>query len=43
MKNTLTNLIQIVLKQSHIAYNKGKIPIGAVIFDPVSNKLISKA
>jgi len=43
MKNTLTNLIQIVLKQSHIAYNKGEIPIGAVIFDPVSNKLISKA
>ena len=43
MKNTLTNLIQIVLKQSHIAYNKGEIPIGSVIFDPVSNKLISKA
>ena len=43
MKNTLTNLIQIVLKQSHIAYNKGEIPIGAVIYDPVSNKLISKA
>ena len=31
------------MKQSHIAYNKGEIPIGAVIFDPVSNKLISKA
>ena len=31
------------MKQSYIAYNKGEIPIGAVIFDPVSNKLISKA
>ena len=31
------------MKQSHIAYNKGEIPIGAVIFNPVSNKLISKA
>ena len=31
------------MKQSHIAYNKGEIPIGAVILDPVSNKLISKA
>ena len=31
------------MKQSYIAYNKGEIPIGSVIFDPVSNKLISKA
>ena len=41
--DTLTNLIEIVLEQSHIAYDKDEIPIGAVIFDPKSNKLIAKA
>ena len=41
--DTLTNLIEIVLEQSHMAYDKGEIPIGAVIFDPKSNKLIAKA
>ena len=40
---SLTNLIEIVLRQSHIAYDKNEIPVGAVIFDPLSNKLISKA
>ena len=41
--DTLTNLIEIVLEQSHMAYDKDEIPIGAVIFDPKSNKLIAKA
>ena len=41
--NTLTNLIEIVLEQSHMAYDKDEIPIGAVIFDPMSNKLVAKA
>ena len=41
--DTLTNLIEIVFEQSHMAYDKDEIPIGAVIFDPKSNKLIAKA
>ena len=41
--DTLTNLIEIVLEQSHMAYDKDEIPIGAVIFDSKSNKLIAKA
>ena len=41
--DTLTNLIEIVLEQSRMAYDKDEIPIGAVIFDPKSNKLIAKA
>ena len=41
--DTLTNLIEIVLEQSHMAYDKDEIPIGAVIFDHKSNKLIAKA
>ena len=41
--DTLTNLIEIVLEQSHMAYDKDEIPIGAVIFDPMSNKLVAKA
>jgi len=40
---SLTNLIEIVLRQSRIAYDKDEIPVGAVIFNPLSNKLIAKA
>ena len=39
----LSNLIEIVLKQSHIAMEKNEIPVGSIIFNPSTGKLVSKA
>ena len=39
----LSNFIEIVLRQSHKALEKSEIPVGSVIFDPVTGKIIAKA
>ena len=42
-KNNLSNFIEIVLSQSHKAMKLKEIPVGSVIINPVTNKLVSKA
>ena len=39
----LSNFIEIVLRQSHKALEKSEIPVGSVIFDPLTGKIIAKA
>ena len=39
----LSNFIEIVLRQSHKAIEKSEIPVGSVIFDPLTGKIIAKA
>ena len=39
----LSNFIEIVLRQSHKALEKREIPVGSVIFDPLTGKIIAKA
>ena len=39
----LSNFIEIVLRQSHKALEKNEIPVGSVIFNPLTGKIIAKA
>ena len=41
--DNLTKFIQIVLQQSNKAIEKNEIPVGSLIFDPITNQIISKA
>ena len=41
--NNLSNFIEIVLRQSHKAMEKNEIPVGSVIFNPLTGLLVSKA
>ncbi len=41
--NKLANFIKIVLRQSHKALEKREIPVGSVIFDPTTGKIVAKA
>jgi tRNA(Arg) A34 adenosine deaminase TadA len=36
---TVTDFLQVVLKQSHQALKKNEIPVGAIIYDPKKNDL----
>ena len=40
---TVTDFLQVVLKQSHQALKKNEIPVGAIIYDPKKMILISQA
>jgi tRNA(adenine34) deaminase len=42
-KYNLSNFIEIVLKQSHLAMKKNEIPVGSIIFNPSTGELVSKA
>ena len=41
--DNLADLIDIVLDQSQKAFIKNEIPVGAIIFDPITKNIISRA